>query len=153
MAQTVITKSAGETQKLAADIAKQKEDLQVIALRGDLGAGKTTFTQGFANAIGITKRLISPTFIIMRTYELPDDPKSKKKFFYHVDLYRIQSMHDVEDLGLLEVMHDPQNIVVIEWPEKLPSGLPDAYKELSFTTVDDDARKIIIEDKDGNSEN
>lgn len=153
MEKKVLTKNAGETQAFAAELAKQKEDLQVITLSGDLGAGKTTFTQGFARAIGIKKHLISPTFIIMRTYQLPEDPQSKKNFFYHVDLYRIGGAADIEDLGLLEVIADPQNIVVIEWPEKIASALPKNRLDLSFTTVDGNSREIIIGDNNGNSKN
>lgn len=153
MAKTVTTKNALETQALAAELAHRKEHLQVITLQGDLGAGKTTFTQGFARALGITKNLISPTFIIMRTYQLSDDPHSRKKFFYHVDLYRITSAADIEDLGILEVMRDPQNIVVIEWPEKIASALPQQRLDLLFKPIDENTREIIIKENDDIAKN
>ena len=107
-----------------------------------MGSGKTTFVQGLAEGLGITKKIISPTFIIMRTYELKDHPT--KKFFYHVDLYRIESEQDIEGLGLLEIMQDSESIVIIEWPEKIASILPEKRKELVFNYVKDDIRNIII---------
>lgn len=141
-AKTIITNNFEETQKVGFDFARHIDRIQVIALRGDLGSGKTTFVQGFAEGLGITKKIISPTFIIMRTYELKDH--QTKKFFYHVDLYRIESIHDVEGLGLLEIMNDPDNIVVIEWPEKIENSLPKDRKDVFFTYIGEDKREILI---------
>ncbi len=139
----IVTNSYKETQKVGFDFAKNLKGGDVVALRGDLGSGKTTFVQGLAEGLGITKKIISPTFIIMRTYELKDHPT--KKFFYHVDLYRIESEQDVEGLGLIEIMQDPESIVVIEWPEKIENILPEKRKDLIFTYVEDYKRNIIIE--------
>ena len=138
----LITNSFLETQKFGEDFAKSLKGGEVIALYGDLGSGKTTFVQGLAKGLGIDQRIISPTFIIMRTYELTNTVVKK---FYHVDLYRIETEHDVEGLGLLELMHDPQNIVVIEWPEKLENLLPDNRIDFVFRYLGDDQREIIKE--------
>lgn len=143
MEKTHTTNSFEETRQLGRNFASEISDTQVVALHGDLGSGKTTFVQGFAEGLGITKKIISPTFIIMRTYELKDH--QTKKFFYHVDLYRIESIHDVEGLGLIEIMNDSDNIVVIEWPEKIEESLPHDRKDVFFTYTDDDRRNIIIE--------
>lgn len=140
------TNSFEETRQLGRNFAKEISPFQIVALRGDLGSGKTTFVQGFAEGLGITKKIISPTFIIMRTYEVGDKIKDLGfKNFYHVDLYRVENERDVEGLGLFEIMNDPENIVVIEWPEKIESSLPKDRKDIFFTYVDDKERKIIIE--------
>ncbi|MEK7571011.1 MAG: tRNA (adenosine(37)-N6)-threonylcarbamoyltransferase complex ATPase subunit type 1 TsaE [Patescibacteria group bacterium] len=144
---TYTTKHVQETQELARTIAKQKEQFQVITLQGDLGSGKTTFTQGFAQGLGITQAIISPTFIIIRTYMLPDASKSRKKFLYHVDLYRIEHTDEIEEIGLFDIMQDTQNIVVIEWPEKLGDLLPEKHLALSFHPIDESTREIIVEEK------
>jgi tRNA threonylcarbamoyladenosine biosynthesis protein TsaE len=142
MKQTQITDSFEETQQLGFDFAEQAQDLQVIALHGYLGSGKTTFVQGLAKGFGIKRNIISPTFIIMRTYKI--DGSGKKKFFYHVDLYRINDQRDIDGLGLPELLEDPQNIVVIEWPEKIEKLLPEKKMELFFEYVGDDKRKIVV---------
>jgi tRNA threonylcarbamoyladenosine biosynthesis protein TsaE len=138
----VITQSFSETQKLGFDFARNIKDGDVICLHGDLGSGKTTFVQGLAKGLGIEQKIISPTFIIMRTYELK---KKKNNYFYHVDLYRIESENDVEGLGLLDLMQDPSAIVVIEWPEKITNLLTEKRKDIFFNYIDDKKREIIFE--------
>jgi tRNA threonylcarbamoyladenosine biosynthesis protein TsaE len=149
---SVITNNFSETQQLGFDFAKKLKGSSVVALHGNLGSGKTTFVQGLAKGLGIEKHLISPTFIIMRTYEIQvKNQKSKVKsaiqklkMFYHVDLYRIESERDVEGLGLLEIIDDSENIVVIEWPEKIEKVLPKDRIDIFFEYVEDDRRKIVF---------
>ncbi len=143
--QTIITRSFEETQKLGVNFAKHLKGGDVIALHGDLGSGKTTFVQGLAKGLGIEKKIISPTFIIMRTYVVGSKQDLGFKNFYHVDLYRIESERDIEGLGLFEIMRDPENIVVIEWPEKIENVLPETKKDLFFTYIDEERRNIVIE--------
>jgi tRNA threonylcarbamoyladenosine biosynthesis protein TsaE len=138
-AKDIVTNSYKETQKVGFDFAKTLKGGDVVALHGDLGSGKTTFVQGLAEGLGITKKIISPTFIIMRTYEVGG------KNFYHVDLYRIEDEKDVEGLGLLEIMESNDSIVVIEWPEKIENILPQTRKDIIFTYIDNDRRSIVIE--------
>jgi len=138
MKQTIITNSFEETQKLGADFARKINSISVIALYGNLGSGKTTFIQGLAKGLGIKSKIISPTFIIMRTYQI------NFKFFYHVDLYRIKDEKDIEELGLTEIMNDTQNIVVIEWPEKIEKILPKKRIDIYFEYLDENKRKIIF---------
>jgi tRNA threonylcarbamoyladenosine biosynthesis protein TsaE len=138
-AKDIVTNSYKETQKVGFDFAKTLKGGDVVALHGDLGSGKTTFVQGLAEGLGITKKIISPTFIIMRTYEVG------RKNFYHVDLYRIEDEKDVEGLGLLEIMESNDSIVVIEWPEKIENILPQKRKDIVFTYIDNDKRSIVIE--------
>ncbi|HZE87550.1 MAG TPA: tRNA (adenosine(37)-N6)-threonylcarbamoyltransferase complex ATPase subunit type 1 TsaE [Methylomirabilota bacterium] len=134
------------TQKFGEEFAKTLKGGEILALHGDLGSGKTTFIQGLAKGLGITKKIISPTFIIMRTYAVQvKNQKSKIKNFYHVDLYRIENEKDIEGIGLLELMNDPENIIAIEWPEKIENLLPEKRNDLFFTYLDDQKREIIIE--------
>src|SRR3989344_3335881 len=104
-----ITKNFKETQKLGCDFAKVLKKEDIVCLYGDLGSGKTTFVQGLAEGLGIKSRIISPTFIIMRSHEL------KNGMFYHIDLYRIGSERDLEGLGIEEIINNKSNIVAIEW--------------------------------------
>lgn len=136
--QVFITESGEETQEIAEKIAKELKGGEVLALFGDLGAGKTTFVQGLAMGLGIDRRIISPTFIILRTYPLKD------KNFYHVDLYRIESEKEVEGIGLKEILKEKKDIVAIEWAEKIKDMLPDERINIFFTNLGGDKRKITI---------
>ena len=136
---TIITSSFKETQKVGEDFARQLKGGEVLALYGDLGSGKTTFIQGLAAGLGIERPIISPTFIIMRTYNLKTQ---NSKVFYHIDLYRINGEEDVQSLGLLELMGDKQNIVAIEWPDKIENLLPENRINIYFEYLEDDRREI-----------
>jgi len=107
-------------------------------LHGELGAGKTTFVQGFVKGLGITERIISPTFIIMRRYGYD------KKFLYHIDLYRIETLHDIEGLGIQELFDDTSNpFILIEWPEKLEK-LPKKYWDVRCEVQDNGEHSFNI---------
>lgn len=135
-----ITKGAEETQSLGQKIAADLTGGEIFALTGDLGSGKTTFVQGFSKGLGLTSRIISPTFILMRKYQLPE------KDFYHVDLYRLEKDVDKEvvSLGLTDVWGKPGNIVVIEWAEKIKDLIPNNAKWIFFENLGEDKRKITI---------
>lgn len=141
----VITDTFEATQQAGKDFAAALRNGGVVALHGDLGSGKTTFVQGLAKGLGIEKQIISPTFIIMRTYKPGLKIKDLRfKKFYHVDLYRIESDRDIEGLGLLELLHDPNNIILIEWPDKIEHLLPESRIDIYFEYLGDDKRKITF---------
>ena len=140
MAKSITTKNDQETKAFAAQIAKSLVGGEVLLLHGDLGSGKTTFTQGLAEGLGIKKHINSPTFIIMRTYSLPE--KKKATNLYHIDLYRTESKSDIEGLGLAEIIGNKENIVVIEWPEKLGSNIPKKAQSLNFKFINENTREI-----------
>lgn len=149
MQHKVITNSFSETQQLGESFAQKLKGGEVIALHGDLGSGKTTFVQGLAKGLGIAQRIISPTFIIMRTYRVGEAFVAKGiNHFYHVDLYRIENEQDISGLGLLELMNNPENVVVIEWPEKMENLLPDDRIDFIFRYLGDDQREIIKNSND-----
>jgi tRNA threonylcarbamoyladenosine biosynthesis protein TsaE len=145
---TIITKSAEETQKfgqtladsLMEERAKEKKQPHIFCLYGELGSGKTTFVQGFAKGLGITSRLLSPTFIIVRRYSL----NSSQIFFYHIDLYRIKSDTDLIGLGLCEIFSDPSGIICIEWADRLRSLLPKTRTDITFEVFSDVMRNIVV---------
>lgn len=131
-----ITKSAQETANLGQALAKQLLEQKrgeakpiVICLYGELGSGKTTFTQGFAKGLGITSRLLSPTFIIVRRYAMPNN----SGFLYHLDLYRLKSGTELDGLGLSEIFREPNSVVMVEWAEKLGKFLPQKRIDIYFS--------------------
>ena len=136
---TIKTKSAEETRGFAKDFAKDFLSGGIIALSGDLGAGKTTFAQGFAQGLGITDRSVSPTFLIIRQYPVPQ----KKSFFYHIDLYRMDNIN-LKDSGLEEILSDSSNIVMIEWAEKISEYLPKQVTKLNLKRTTADTHEIEI---------
>ena len=115
-----------------------------IALVGDLGAGKTTFIQGFAQGLGIDQRIISPTFILMRKYDVKIPGKLQN--FYHVDLYRIEeNVHEeVTNLGLQDVWKVAGNVVAIEWAEKVKVLVPTDTIWINFESLGENRRKITV---------
>jgi len=137
----VITKSAQETKDLGKKIATDLKGGETLALIGDLGSGKTTFIQGFAEGLGIKNRIISPTFILMRKYS------DSKLNFYHIDLYRLENNleNEVKNLGIDDTWGKENNIVAIEWAEKIKDLLPKGTIQLRFENMGEDDRKISIE--------
>ena len=134
----IVTKNSKETTKLGYDFGKSLKGGDVVCLYGDLGSGKTTFTQGLAKGLGIKQRIISPTFIIVRNY------KTKTYDFYHIDLYRTDNDRDIEGLGIEEIINNPENIVVIEWAEKLNKYLPKKRIDIKFMYKEVSIREITI---------
>ncbi|MDP2951214.1 MAG: tRNA (adenosine(37)-N6)-threonylcarbamoyltransferase complex ATPase subunit type 1 TsaE [bacterium] len=130
--QTILTKTAKETEKLGEKIAKDllkkgpNETATCVCLEGNLGAGKTTLAKGFAQGLGIKDIITSPTFVILKKFKIPNYKLSTiyYQLFYHIDAYRLQNSEDAMVLGLKEVLSDPRNIVLIEWPDRLKNILP-----------------------------
>lgn len=140
-----VTKNFEETQKVAERFSKRLKGGSLVALYGDLGSGKTTFVQGLAKGLGIKRRIISPTFIVLRTYKISSKYQvSSIKQFCHIDLYRIENEKDIEGLGIQEILGDPQNIVAIEWAEKMGGLLPKKRIDVGFEYVDENKRRITI---------
>ncbi len=134
------TKRAGE--ELALKILSSPQKGRILALKGGLGAGKTTFLQGFAKGLGVKKRVLSPTFVIFNRFKLKSPCFEN---FYHFDCYRIESFKEMEILGFREIISSPGNIIAVEWPEKIRKILPKRIIELKFKILENDKRKIIID--------
>lgn len=134
------TKSDLETREFGKSFAKTLGDGAVLALHGDLGSGKTTFAQGIAEGLGITRHVTSPTFLVQKSYEISD-----VKTLYHLDLYRLQNEKEAEGIGIHDLFSQENNIIVIEWPEKIPSLLPKDTIHLYFVFIDELTREISRE--------
>lgn len=143
----LITKSAEETKELgkkfADSLTEGKKEFLTLGLTGELGSGKTTFTQGFAQGMGVEKRVISPTYILIREYELEGN---RFNTLFHIDLYRLQEdvQKEAKELGIFDIWEKPGNIVIIEWAEKIADIMPDSAYRIDFETLDNKERKIVI---------
>lgn len=139
-----ITQSAAQTQKLGEAFGNSfltGEDsgtARILCLWGELGSGKTTFVQGLAKGLGITSRLLSPTFIIVRCHDIP----KTTGVLYHLDLYRIVSSENVAGVGFTDMIREPESLVVIEWPERLGALLPEKRMDIRFSVLPDGSHKI-----------
>lgn len=146
----ITTKSPKETKDVAKklitrifELKQDKNSSYIICLEGNLGGGKTTFTQGLANGLGIKETVNSPTFLIMKKYSSPE--LNKKKYqLYHFDCYRLSGYQEILDLGWKEITSEKNNIVVIEWSEKIKEILPKEKTIVRFEFVDKETRKIEI---------
>lgn len=137
----VLTASPQKTQKIAQNLAKNLKGGEVIALYGDLGAGKTVFVQGLAKGLGIKKRILSPTFVFVRSYPLTIN--NERLTFHHVDLYRAQKPIDLKILNLDEIF-SKNSIVAIEWAEKIKNQLPQKRIDVSLKLEGENVRSITI---------
>jgi len=143
-----ITKSIKETHKLAENLANQILSTSqvvsravVVALVGDLGSGKTTFTQGFAKALGVKEQILSPTFVILKKFKIKN---LKFKILTHIDAYRIDNPKEILDLNWEEMINNPKNIILIEWAEKVMKILKKPYYLVKFEHRDENTRGIDI---------
>ncbi|MFH0906976.1 MAG: tRNA (adenosine(37)-N6)-threonylcarbamoyltransferase complex ATPase subunit type 1 TsaE [bacterium] len=141
----IITQSALQTQQtgriLSEEIIKSnfvRKKALVIGLCGELGAGKTTFIQGFAKGLGIKEQITSPTFVILKNYNIPCWS------FYHIDCYRLTKSKDLIDLDFKEIINKPKNIIVIEWAGRVKKVLPKNTLWMKFEYLDKDKRKITL---------
>ncbi len=124
-----LSEAASEANK----IAKTLKGGEVLALQGDLGSGKTTFTKALGKALGVKQTITSPTFVLMQHYKTKLKTKSGQPIWlYHLDLYRTKSFFEVKDLGLTEIWKNNQTITVIEWAEKISKHLPKGAINLKF---------------------
>lgn len=101
----------------------------VIALQGDLGSGKTHFAQNFGKVLGVEENMPSPTFVIMKNYNI--NSWGFKKLI-HIDAYRLEKEEELINLGWNEMVKDPENIILIEWPERVPNLIPKDAKRIVF---------------------
>jgi len=149
----MISKSKTQTQKIAAKLAKKiiiegtARTARIVVLIGDLGAGKTAFTQGFIKSLGVKTHIPSPTFVIYRRYHLKNQKLNVKdqKFsnIYHFDLYRVQKPKEIMDLDFKKIIKNPENIVLIEWPEKILKYLPKSAIKVFLSHSKKEKERII----------
>jgi len=120
----------------------------VLALNGDLGAGKTTFTKALAKELGITEYITSPTFVIQKSYKCPRRLTGQKvgevEKLVHIDAYRLENGDEAMVLDLQNTVLNPRNLVIIEWAENIKSALPENTIQMHFEYIDETIRKITF---------
>ena len=137
-----LSKTAQKTEEIAKKLAKHLEDTNIIYLYGDLGSGKTTFTKAFVEALGIEKfHVKSPTYTYIREYKLKD------RNIYHIDLYRIAEIDELLFQEIEELTENPNNILIIEWADKLQTKLNAKSLDVYFKYVDENQREIKFNPK------
>lgn len=130
-----------DTEQIATDLVKELTPGATICLIGDLANGKTTFTQAIGKQLGIP-RVVSPTYMIMKEYKVTEHEFIKNLF--HLDLYRLTSKEDIKSFDLDEIWGKQENLVVIEWPEKILDSLPDNHYLVHFKQTGPTQREIKI---------
>lgn len=132
----LVTRSSDETRKAAAALAELLLPGDVVSLTGELGAGKTAFVQGAARSLGVEGPVVSPTFVLVREYRgtMP---------VYHVDVYRLDRMQEVHDLGFEDLL-DPSGVVFVEWGDAVEALLPDSLLRVELISEDEETRQVTV---------
>lgn len=148
--QKIITNSEQETFDFAKSFAESLRGGEVIGLSGDLGAGKTIFSKGIAAGLGVKNNVNSPTFVIMKKYEIRNQKSclpsgmAKIRNLIHIDAYRLNSSEDIKAIGADEYFEKPDTITIIEWPENIKKILP---RKTRFIFIKSKIKNRIIEIK------
>ena len=132
--------SVEETWRLSAELARELKPGDVLCLEGELGAGKTTFTQGLAHALGVPGRVTSPTFCIVQEHA------GERTLLVHMDLYRLHGEDDVLAIGWEDYLARGA-ILVVEWPERAGSLVPPTARHVSFHHLGEESRRISIDNE------
>ena len=138
MAEVIITHSSEETMNWGREFAKRLTAPVLVMLTGELGSGKTTLTKGIVAGLGVAREeeVTSPTFTLVHVY-------GSSRKVYHADLYRIESFHDFETLGLEEAFAKPA-IVILEWSERFPLRSPWPQVRVQMGHLGGDGRRILV---------
>lgn len=130
-----------EAARILLDSLEAQDKAHVIALQGDLGSGKTAFTQEAGKILGIKDRMQSPTFVIEKIYPILF---RGFKNLVHIDAYRLEKDEELLHLGWEEIIREPENLIFIEWPENVAGIIPEHAKKVSFKFIDEKTREIEI---------
>ena len=140
--------SLNETKRYAVDTLdhivkeKSKEKATLLSLSGELGSGKTTFVQYLGKTLGVAEHITSPTFVILKNYLLENQPFKR---FVHIDAYRLTKGEELLSLGWKQIINDPDNLVVIEWPEHVKEVLPENIHKILFEHISQNTRTITLQ--------
>jgi tRNA threonylcarbamoyladenosine biosynthesis protein TsaE len=147
--ESFISTSSIQTKKLGALLAEELRGGEIICLSGDLGSGKTTFTQGLLKGLGVNGPYTSPTFNILKEYKFKINKNTRYKIqdtkykIYHIDAYRINSK-DLFNLGWKDFAGKADSIVIIEWAERVKKIIPTKAVWIKFVWLNDKERKITL---------
>ena len=150
-----ISKNTKDTEQIAKDfielLSVKNKEAYVVGLYGDLGTGKTTFTQFVAKNFGIKRKINSPTFVIMKKYKIatrslnePSDLVAKFKYLFHLDAYRLKNEKELLHLGWKEIISNPEHLVFIEWPENIKKVMPKKHHKIHISHTKKGYRKFEI---------
>ncbi|MFH1608680.1 MAG: tRNA (adenosine(37)-N6)-threonylcarbamoyltransferase complex ATPase subunit type 1 TsaE [Patescibacteria group bacterium] len=150
-----VSKNTKHTEQIAKDFVKSfcvSKNACVVCLFGDLGTGKTTFSQYLAKELGVKRKVNSPTFVIIKRYKLRTSPQPSPykrrggsfKFLYHIDAYRLKNEKELLVLGWKEIISNPENLILIEWPENIKKVLPKKYYKIHISHTKEGYRKFKI---------
>lgn len=139
--QEYISKSVEDTKNIAEQILASLQGGEILALSGNLGAGKTVFVKAIAEKLGVTENVTSPTFVLMKIYKLNQEKINR---LVHVDCYRLDQGENLEDIGLADYIGNSDTLVIIEWADRVQK-LPENTINIKIDYIDDKQRKIIIE--------
>lgn len=140
MKKAYITTNPAQTQKLGELLARELWGGEIICLTGELGSGKTTFAQGVLRGLKAKGPYTSPTFLVIKHY------RKEIQSVYHIDCYRIKSQ-DILELGWGEIIRDKNNVVIVEWAEKIKKIVPKGAVWIVFSHLNENQRKIILSSK------
>ena len=139
----VVSKSLSDTEVLAAKLLRElepnKDKATVLGFVGDLGSGKTTFVQALARQLGIAQAITSPTFVIEKRYKLNAQPWGR---LVHIDAYRFNQPEEMLALEWEQTLADPQNLVIVEWADRIGRVMPAGARRLEFKFIDESRREI-----------
>ena len=124
--------------------ALDSQSAAIVALSGELGAGKTTFAQALGKEFGVTEAMQSPTYVLMKSYTI-DPPLGQLKKLIHIDAYRLDAPEQFAALKPEEFLNDPHNLILIEWPERLAGALPTPSLTISFSSENASASERFVE--------
>lgn len=146
MSQVYRTNNVEQTRALAERVAQWAERYEnggalILALTGELGSGKTTFVQAFARALGVEDKILSPTFVILKKFPIPD---SSFDVLYHIDCYRLEEPEELLKLGFEDIIKQPQHLVIVEWADKVEQILPAHRLSLHFEVTGKNKRAINV---------
>ena len=136
----VISHSDQQTEEIGQKFAKKLVGGEVLALSGNLGAGKSCFSRGLAHGLGVKGVVNSPTFNILKVYNIKAGAVRR---FVHIDAYRLQSEADMVNIGFYEYL-DKETVIALEWPENIPGLLPANVRNISIRHLDENTREIIF---------
>jgi len=166
-----VSKNIKDTEKIAQDFLKKlkvnKKKATVVGLYGELGSGKTAFTQAVTKLLGVKRKVNSPTFVIMKRYEIPKFKKAGRKSFrprtlasfcppenfcdqlfyeniFHLDAYRLKNEKELLHLGWEEIIANPKHLIFIEWPEMIIKAMPKKHHKISIAHTKEGYRKFEI---------
>ena len=134
-----------EAARFVGGLVPQGRRATLVTLSGDLGAGKTTFTQVVAKTLGVEETVTSPTFVLEKIYQLPSELGGETPKFTrlaHIDAYRLESGSDLASIGFDELMQEVGNLILLEWPEKVSDMLPVPAVKVSILAHEDGSRTI-----------